>query len=123
MNNRALILFTEMLLLATLAFAAGTGSFSGQVVKGPEKDGTKQWIYIRRRGGVRRVEISAARVKGGELRVGAEVRISATQDDTGEWKASLVEVLSASPKTQASGGLGAGVWSGDAGHFPYQGVE
>jgi hypothetical protein len=96
-------------LLTTLAFAA-SGSFVGQVVNGPNVDSNKKWIYVQApRGAVRRVDVSAAKIAYGPsvekkdraddaVREGAQVRVTASQDGEGEWKASRVEVVKAAPR-------------------------
>ena len=101
-----------MLLLAASAFAAN-GSFTGQVVNGPNVDSNKKWVFIQGpRGPVRRVDIHDAKVSFGSevkkqdraakpedaVREGAEVRVTASQDGDGEWKASSVEIVKAAPR-------------------------
>ncbi len=101
-----------LLVLAASAFAAN-GSFTGQVVNGPNLDANKKWVFIQGpRGPVRRVDVSGAKVSFGPsvkkqekavkpedaVREGAEVRVMASQDGDGEWKASSVEVVKVAPK-------------------------
>ncbi len=95
-----------------MAFAA-TGSFTGQVVNGPNLDANKKWVFIQGpRGPVRRVDIHGARVTYGStvkkqdkagkpedaIHEGAEVRVTASQDGDGEWKASAVEIVTVAPR-------------------------
>src|SRR3954471_12978499 len=99
-------------LFAASALAAD-GSFTGQVVNGPNQDANKNWVYVQGpRGPVRRVDVSTAKVRFGAavgkkdrdtnpedaVREGAQVRVTASQDGDGEWKASSVEVVKAAPK-------------------------
>ncbi len=92
---------------------AATGSFTGQVVNGPNQDVNKKWIYVQGpRGGARRVEVSGAKIafagsvpkkdRGGKpedaIREGAQVRVTASQDGDGEWKASSVEIVKTAPR-------------------------
>jgi hypothetical protein len=98
--------------LTAPAFAA-SGSFVGQVVNGPSFDAGKKWVFIQgAHGSVRRVEISAAKIVFGSsvgkqdrdarpedaVREGAQVRVTASQDGQGEWRASLVEIVKPAPK-------------------------
>ena len=98
--------------LAVTALAAN-GTFTGQVVNGPTVEDQGTWVYIQaRRGGTRKVEISSAKVVFDEgvpkskrtakpqdaIREGAQVRVTASQDGAGEWKASRVEVIELAPR-------------------------
>ena len=95
--------------LISSAFAA-SGSFSGQVVNGPNLESGKKWVFVQAAKGLtRKVEISSARVSfdatvpktsrsskpEDAVREGAQVRVTASQDGQGEWKASAVEILKA----------------------------
>ena len=97
------------MLLSTLALAA-TGSFTGQVVNGPNFDSGKKWVFVQApKGATRKVEISSAKISFGSavpqksraakpedaIREGAQVRVTASQDGQGEWKASAVEIMRA----------------------------
>jgi len=101
-----------MLVIAVSAFAAD-GSFTGQVVNGPNLDTNKKWVFIQGlRGPARRVDINGAKVSFGSevkkqdkplkpedaIREGAQVRVTASQDGDGEWKASSVEIVKVAPK-------------------------
>ncbi len=96
------------LLACKLAMAGTTGSFRGTVVEAPTGEPSAGWIYVQgRNGSLRRVQVSRARVIYGEavplsqrekapkasLVLGAEVRVTAEQDGSGEWQASQVEIL------------------------------
>jgi hypothetical protein len=102
-----------LLLLFSVAAFAANGSFVGQVVNGPNLDSNKKWVFVQGpRGPVRRVEISAAKISFSSsvakkerdarpedaVREGAQVRVTASQDGQGEWKASAVEIVKAAPK-------------------------
>ena len=97
-----------VLLSCALAFSATMGNFSGKIVNGSAADSGRKWIYIQgSKGIVRRVDISQAKVSyaspargkhrssppSAALRPGTEVRVTASQDDGGEWKASEVHIL------------------------------
>ncbi len=101
-----------LFVLVASAFAA-TGSFTGQVVNGPNLDTNKKWVFIQGpRGPVRRVDINDAKISFGPavkkkdkaakpedaIREGAEVRVTASQDGQGEWKAASVEIVKVAPK-------------------------
>jgi hypothetical protein len=104
-------LFSVMLL--TVLAMATDGTFSGQVVNGPALDGKQKWIYVQAaKGRTRRVDISSAKLhisshtpskdRAGRpedvIREGMRVRVTATQDTDGEWKASEIEILESSPR-------------------------
>jgi hypothetical protein len=97
-----------LILLFSTALSASSGSFVGLVVNGPNTDAGKKWVFIQsKKGATRKVEISSAKVVFDEdvpreqktskpvdaIKEGARVRVTASQDDNGEWKASEVEVL------------------------------
>jgi hypothetical protein len=96
------------LLAASLAFGTN-GSFVGRVVKGPNTDASRNWLYVQSpHGSVRRVDVSAAKIgyaAGVEkkdrakdaVREGAQVRVTASQDGEGEWKATKVEIVRLAP--------------------------
>ena len=105
--------FTFVILSCSLLLAATSGSFRGQIVNGPELDAGKKWIYVQAsKGAVRRVEVSQAKVTlapgvkasarsakpQDALREGAQVRVTASQDSDGEWKATAVEILAPAPR-------------------------
>jgi hypothetical protein len=98
----------ESILLVSVGAGAATGSFTGQVVNAPSLEGGKKWVFVQgKKGATRKVEISSAKVVLGKevpkqarvgnpedaVREGAQVRVTASQDESGEWKASEVEVL------------------------------
>ena len=85
-----------------------SGTFRGIIVHAPKGEATQGWIYVAgRNGNLRRAEVSHAhvlyadsvplrlRAKDPEqsLKEGAEVRVTASQDGDGEWRASRVEIL------------------------------
>lgn len=98
-------------LFATAWLLAGTpGSFRGTVVPGPDK--SNAWVYVEGRNhAVRRVNVSSAKIHYDEeisasgrqkpvpkvLPIGTQVRVTAEQDDGGEWRATDVEILKAEP--------------------------
>lgn len=96
-----------VLLVAVTAMAA-SGSFVGQVVNGPNADAGKKWVFVQsKKGATRKVEISSAKVIFDEdvakkdrnvkpedaIKEGAQIRVTASQDSSGEWKASEVQIL------------------------------
>ena len=100
-------LISFIVLMATVAYAA-SGSFVGQVVNGPNADAGKKWVFVQsKKGATRKVEISSAKVVFDDdvpkkdrtakpedaIKEGAQVRVTASQDSSGEWKASEVEIL------------------------------
>ena len=112
MKRAGLLLITSCL-LAVFAAGAAAGSFRGTVVNGPNSGADKQWVYVQGRdGNIRRVDISNARVTydaavpkhvrtpkaSDSIREGADVRVTASQDGNGEWKASSIEVLKAADR-------------------------
>ena len=98
-----------ILLSAVLSWTATLGTFRGVIVSRLKQDPGKRWIYLKAaKGPVRRVEISRAKIAYAseigkanrankpldDLNEGAQVRVTATQDDSGEWQAVSVEILS-----------------------------
>ncbi len=102
-----------MAMLTTLPLLGGTpGSFRGTVVQGPEQADV---LYIEGRNhSVRRVYVGAAKVRYDSevpstarqnplpkvLPVGTQVRVTAEQDDGGEWRATDIEILKPDPQEQ-----------------------
>jgi hypothetical protein len=97
-------------LFMSVAAMAASGSFVGQVVNGPNADAGKKWVFVQSpKGATRKVEISSAKVVFNEdvpkkeqtakpedaVKEGAQVRVTASQDNEGEWKATEVEILQA----------------------------
>ena len=95
--------------------AAISGTFRGFIVRAPEGEAQQGWIYVQgRNGNLRRAEVSRALVLYSSgvpqrlrekdptraLREGAEVRVTASQDGDGEWRASRVEILKVRPERQ-----------------------
>lgn len=96
-----------LLCLPGLLRGGSPGTFLGVVVSAPgaAKDG---WIYVQAKNGmVRRVEISSAKVVYADemprskrkaspkraLQPGVEVRVTAEQDASGEWRANRIEIV------------------------------
>jgi hypothetical protein len=95
-------------LLFALDVAATPGTFRGKIVRPPSEKGHNGWLYIQGKNKMlRRVALAKAEVfysdqvpedqrekiaaKG--LAEGAEVRVTAEQDDKGEWRALRIEIL------------------------------
>ena len=85
-----------------------SGTFRGVIVHPPRGEASHGWIYVQgRNGNLRRAEVSHARVlyagsvperlreqiPARSLKEGVEVRVTASQDGNGEWRASRVEIL------------------------------
>jgi hypothetical protein len=98
------------LLFACLLPAAAevSGTFRGVIVHAPKGEASQGWIYVQgRNGNLRRAEVSHAhilyansvplnlreQVPARGLKAGAEVRVTASQDGNGEWRATRVEIL------------------------------
>ena len=97
-----------LLLTSALFVSADTpGIFRGVVIHGP--DMTPGWMYLKSANGqVRRVGISRAKVVYTEsvpekerrkmpeesIVTGADVRVTAEQDEKGEWRATEIEIIS-----------------------------
>jgi hypothetical protein len=107
MRKLALTTLTAVLLISTHTLLAQTpGTFRGVVIHGPEI--TPGWMFLKSPNGlVRRVGISRAQVVYSEtvpakerqkmpaqsIATGAEVRVTAEQDNDGEWRATKIEIL------------------------------
>jgi hypothetical protein len=104
-----------LLLSSPIAFAVD-GTFSGKIADPPASEpAVKGWIFVEGRNKMlRRVEVSHAEIVYGEevptssqqhkcnsdcLIKGQEVRITAHQDATGEWRAKRVEILKMTTQT------------------------
>lgn len=107
---KRLAFFLAVMLLACLLplSAEISGTFRGIIVHAPKGEATHGWIYVEgRNGNLRRAEVSHAQVLYSSsvplrlrakdpaqgLKEGAEVRVTASQDGDGEWRASRVEIL------------------------------
>ena len=103
---KVLLLAVVTMVASYQALAAAPGSFAGTVVSGPGTSDT--WLYVQGRNhSVRRVYVSGAKFRydsempGSErkkpvptsLPAGTQVRVTAEQDETGEWRATDVEIL------------------------------
>jgi len=91
------------------AASAVDGTFSGKITDPPPSEpAVKGWIFVQGRNRMlRRVEVAHAEIVYGEeipaserhncnagcLKAGQEVRITAHQDSSGEWRAKRVEIL------------------------------
>lgn len=99
-----------LVLFAALAAYAGTeGTFRGTIVEPSKKSDSDQgWIYVQGRNQMlRRVSTAQAKIvfsqevplelrgsRPTELLVaGTEVRVTAEQDSSGEWRAKIIEIL------------------------------
>jgi len=100
-----------ILLLATTASAGTPGTFRGTLY--PGRDTKPGWVYIvGRNNTLRLVHIAHARISYAEefpaklraghparaLRPGADVRVTAEQDQKGNWQASKIEIISLKPR-------------------------
>jgi hypothetical protein len=108
------LLTIALALLCSLASFAGTpGEFRGTVVSGPEQSG--QWVYVEGYNhSVRRVDVRRAKIRYDSevpqaerqkpvpksLAVGMQIRVTAEQDDAGEWRAIEVEILKGSAQDE-----------------------
>jgi hypothetical protein len=96
-----------VLLISTALWSDTPGTFRGVVIHGPEI--TPGWMYLKSANGqMRRVGIDSAHVvysngvpakerqkqPAMSIASGAEVRVTARQDENGEWHATKVEILS-----------------------------
>ena len=108
MRRLAFLLAALLISVALPLTAEVSGTFRGVIVHAPKGEATQGWIYVAgRNGNLRRAEISHAQVRYAEsvpvrlrakdpelgLKEGAEVRVTASQDGDGEWRASRVEIL------------------------------
>jgi hypothetical protein len=107
--KRLVLVLVALLFVALLpASAEVSGTFRGVIVHAPKGEATEGWIYVAgRNGNLRRAEVSHAHVLYASsvplrlrqkdpaqgLKEGAEVRVTASQDGDGEWRASRVEIL------------------------------
>jgi hypothetical protein len=100
-----------LFLLAFLILPLGAidGTFQGRVIDPPANErAVRGWVYVQGRNHMlRRVEVSHAEIVFGEnvpvsqkrkcdqdcLSAGQEIRVTAEQDQSGEWRAKRVEIL------------------------------
>ena len=97
-----------LLLLPLLALAA-LGIFCGRLVEPPAQQARAGWIFVQSpKGMLRQVEISKATITydddvpsasrssspQADLLPGAEVLVTAEQDQAGEWRATAIQILS-----------------------------
>lgn len=107
-KNAALLLPLLVVIAAATAWPGTPGSFRGKVVRPPAGKEHQGWLYVQGRNKMlRRVAVETAVVvysndvpghqrekdpaKG--LFEGTEVRVTAEQDDAGEWRALRIEIL------------------------------
>lgn len=97
------------LLACAASASAADGTFRGKITNPPANEpAVKGWIFVQGRNRMlRRVEVAHAEIVYGEevpaserhtcnadcLKSGQEVRITAHQDSSGEWRAKRVEIL------------------------------
>lgn len=94
---------------AIFGWSGTSGEFRGTVVKGPES--SEHWLYVEGHNhSVRRVFVGAAKIHYDSevppserkspvprtLPAGTQVRVTAEQDNAGEWRATDIEILKAS---------------------------
>jgi hypothetical protein len=99
-------------LLISTAFAAD-GRFVGQIVNGPDLNAAQKIVYVQGpHGASRKVDITTAKITFSPdvprqdreskpeagVREGAQVRVTASQDDSGDWRASAVEIMRPAPR-------------------------
>ena len=98
-----------LLIFMNAATWAVDGTFQGRVIDPPLNHPLRYgWIYVQGRNHLlRRVEVSHAHIVFGEnipvsqrhkcnmecLSAGQEIRVTAEQDDAGEWRAKTVEII------------------------------
>lgn len=107
------VLFSFVCLFWAVACFSGTaGSFAGTIVDGPESSAS--WVYVQGRNhSMRKVDVSRAKIRyesgvplaerqtptgPKKLSAGTQVRVTAEQDDAGEWHATEVEILRSSQR-------------------------
>jgi len=99
-----------LLVFASGLYAGPSGTFLGTLVSASGSRSEARWLYVKGKNGViRRVEVSAAKVAYADsvpreqrkqpaataLQPGAEIRVTASQDANGEWRASRIEITAA----------------------------
>lgn len=114
MVQRATQISLLLLVFASGLYAGPSGTFLGTLVSAFGGTSEAHWIYVKGNNGViRRVEISSAKVTYAEgvpreqrkqpataaLQPGTQIRVTATQDNNGEWRASRIEITAAVEKT------------------------
>ncbi len=110
MVRRATATGLFLLVFACGLYAGTSGTFLGTLVSGSGSRSEARWIYVKGKNDViRRVEISSAKVAYADnvpreqrkqpasaaLEPGAEIRVTASQDASGEWRASRIEIMAA----------------------------
>ncbi len=84
-----------------------TGTFTGQVVKNPDNEAEKNWVYVQGpKGAIRKVDVATAKVSYAAavskknrmskpedaIKEGARIRVTAMQEG-GDWRATEIEIL------------------------------
>jgi len=107
MVRRATQIGLLLLLSASVLYAGPSGTFFGTLMSTSESHSEPHWIYVKAKNDIiRRVEISAAKVAYADdvpreqrkqpaaaaLQPGAQIRVTASQDASGEWHASRIEI-------------------------------
>jgi hypothetical protein len=109
------------LLLLALAVApyldATAGTFRGRIVEAPAGKEHEGWLYVQGRNKMlRRVALASAvvvysdqvpshqrdKVPANALSAGTEVRVTAEQDESGEWRALRIEILKVAERTSSA---------------------
>jgi len=106
-------LLATAVIFSSIATFAASGTFRGTLVGDPVTQDSHKWVYLQApNGSIRRVEISRAELVYGEeigrqphpakpsaaLQKGTGVRVTASQDESGEWAATRVEIVQMPPK-------------------------
>jgi hypothetical protein len=112
-QTRVKRLLAAAVICHSLATFAASGTFRGILVEDPVTQDSHHWVYLKApNGSVRRVEISRAELVYGEeigrkphpakasdaLQKGTGVRVTASQDESGEWAATRIEIVQMPPK-------------------------
>ena len=110
---KPLLVLAAAIVCFSIASLAASGTFRGTLVGEPVTQDSHRWVYLQApNGSIRRVEISRAELVYGEeigrkphparasdaLQKGTGVRVTASQDESGEWAATRVEIIQMPPK-------------------------
>ena len=117
MKTRAAAGLLLFVLTLTPCFAATPGTFRGRIVEPPKGKEHEGWLYVQGRNRMlRRVSLAKAEVVYSDqvpphqrekvpmdgLLAGAEVRVTAEQDESGEWRALRIEILKVAERAAAA---------------------
>ena len=106
-------LLAATIICFSIASFAASGTFRGTLVGDPVNQDSHHWVYLQSpNGSIRRVEISRAELVYADeigrqrhpakasdaLQKGTGVRVTASQDESGEWAATRVEIVQMPPK-------------------------